>query len=158
MTLEGNTTAGHDLVATNGRRGHRPQLSLPQAWPTLRESSGIWGSKAIEANSDSFWSLWSRDHKPSPILKLNAGTMNKEKGFLCYIRVLSGGQFSNLCLVLDVCKTTERQRGFTGDNIVSEDNSKAKEMCWHDGLSPPHALHSLPIGAESSVMVKRQMV
>lgn len=105
-TSEGNPLLGMSWWRWTERRGYWPRLSPPRAWPTLHSGSprAFWEPKPLKLTVRGFfWSLWSQDHKPSPLLKLNARTMkDEENGFLCYIRVLSGRQFSNLCLFLDV--------------------------------------------------------
>lgn len=49
VTSEGKRCRWHDLHNTRG--GHGALRSLPRALPTLRGSRGIWGTKALEANS-----------------------------------------------------------------------------------------------------------
>lgn len=78
-TFEGNPTAGHDLVAMNGSQ--RLQTSTESttglANTPLRESSGILGAKAIEANGDSFWSLMVT--RPYTLAHLEAKCQNNEE-------------------------------------------------------------------------------
>lgn len=156
-TLEGRCHRGA-CAGGDACGGYGTRRSPPQDLPTPLEFQGIWGEQSSSSEVTSFWSLWSRDHKPSSILELNARTMkNKENGFLCYIRVLAGRQAIQGPVLLskhlqDHLKTKRFYSVKT--NRVLEDNSivpACQATMWLEKVFQRETMRLLQEQRESSI-------